>query len=83
MANVIENDRGETIWAVGTENSLMRTLTQYPMLIEVVKNEMLASEGRRPDIEIELIREHGIKDYKLTNRIRECAKQVALGNFQI
>lgn len=83
MANVIENDKGEIVWALGAENSLMRALVQHPMLIETVKNELLASEGRRPDIEIELIRQNGIGDPDLTDRIRECAKQVALGKFSV
>lgn len=75
MANMIINDEGESVGAIGAEGSQARVLCQYPALVKRINDIHSANDGdfggSRADLAIEEIRRSGISDPKITNRLLE------------
>lgn len=72
MANYIQNDRGESVIAVGAPGSLERVKVQYPELIREIDNlyfTLYDCPGKGVDAAIQHIRDNGIRNYMETDNI--------------
>lgn len=73
--NHVINDYGQDVIAIGAPGSEARVKVQYPKLIKEVTDLYFKSYdciGHCIDEAIEMIREHGIKNYMTTDSIIAC-----------